>query len=68
MLLKFVPVAGSAISAGVAAGLTFALGEAYIRLCEEILRCQAAGEPDAVHGDACHAAGGVPATVKRKGG
>ena len=38
MLLKFVPATGSAISAGVAAGLTFALGEAYIRLCEEILR------------------------------
>lgn len=45
MLLKFVPVAGSAINAGVAAGLTFALGEAYTRLCEEILRRQAAGEP-----------------------
>jgi small GTP-binding protein len=44
-LLKFVPVAGPAINAGVAAALTGALGEAFTRLSAEILRRQADGRP-----------------------
>lgn len=44
-LLKFVPVAGSVINASVAGSLTLALGEAYIRLCAEILKREAAGKP-----------------------
>jgi uncharacterized protein (DUF697 family)/predicted GTPase len=43
MLLKAVPGLGSAINAGVAAALTAALGEAFIQLCAEVLRRQAAG-------------------------
>lgn len=43
--LKFVPVAGNAINASVAGALTLAVGEAYIRVCAEILRRQDAGEP-----------------------
>ena len=41
MLLKFVPGAGSAINASVAAALTAALGEAFVQLCAEILRREA---------------------------
>jgi uncharacterized protein (DUF697 family)/GTP-binding protein EngB required for normal cell division len=44
-LLKFVPVAGPVINAGVAAALTGALGEAFTRLVSEILRRQAEGRP-----------------------
>jgi uncharacterized protein (DUF697 family)/predicted GTPase len=36
---------GNVINAAVAAGLTGALGEAYIRLCGEILRRRATGKP-----------------------
>lgn len=43
-LLKVIPGA-SFINASVAAALTAALGEAYIQLCSEMLRRQAAGEP-----------------------
>ncbi len=43
-LLKVVPGV-SVINASVAAGLTAALGEAYIQLCSEMLRRQAAGKP-----------------------
>jgi uncharacterized protein (DUF697 family)/GTP-binding protein EngB required for normal cell division len=43
-LLKVIPGV-SAINASVAAALTAALGEAYIQLCSEMLRRQAAGKP-----------------------
>jgi small GTP-binding protein len=43
-LLKVIPGA-SVINASVAAALTAALGEAYIQLCSEMLRRQAAGKP-----------------------
>ena len=43
-LLKVIPGV-SVINASVAAGLTAALGEAYIQLCSEMLRRQAAGKP-----------------------
>jgi len=43
-LLKVIPGA-SVINAAVAATLTAALGEAYIQLCSEMLRRQAAGRP-----------------------
>jgi uncharacterized protein (DUF697 family)/GTP-binding protein EngB required for normal cell division len=44
-LLKFVPLAGPAINAGVAAALTGALGEAFTRLASEIIRRNAEGRP-----------------------
>ncbi|HEY2656064.1 MAG TPA: GTPase [Solirubrobacteraceae bacterium] len=43
-LLKVIPGV-SIINASVAAALTAALGEAYIQLCSEMLRRQAAGKP-----------------------
>ncbi len=43
-LLKVIPGV-SVINAAVAAALTAALGEAYIQLCSEMLRRQAAGKP-----------------------
>jgi small GTP-binding protein len=43
-LLKVIPGV-SVINASVAAALTAALGEAYIQLCSEMLRRQAAGKP-----------------------
>jgi uncharacterized protein (DUF697 family) len=43
-LLKYVP-AGAPINAGVAVAITGALGEAYVQLCSEMLRRQAAGKP-----------------------
>jgi uncharacterized protein (DUF697 family) len=43
-LAKHVP-GGNVVNATVAAALTGALGEAYIRLCGEMLRRQAAGKP-----------------------
>jgi uncharacterized protein (DUF697 family)/GTP-binding protein EngB required for normal cell division len=43
-LLKVIPGV-SVINASVAAALTAALGEAYIQLCSEMLRRQAAGRP-----------------------
>lgn len=43
-LLKYIP-AGAAINATVAVAITGALGEAYIQLCTEMLRRQAAGKP-----------------------
>jgi uncharacterized protein (DUF697 family)/GTP-binding protein EngB required for normal cell division len=43
-LLKFAPV-GAPINAAVAAAITGSLGEAYIQLCSEMLRRQAAGKP-----------------------
>jgi len=43
-LAKHVP-GGNVVNAAVAAALTGALGEAYIRLCAEMLRRQAAGKP-----------------------
>lgn len=43
-LAKHVP-GGNVVNATVAAALTGALGEAYIRLCAEMLRRQAAGKP-----------------------
>ena len=43
-LLKYIP-AGAAINATVAVAITGALGEAYIQLCTEMLRPQAAGKP-----------------------
>jgi uncharacterized protein (DUF697 family) len=43
-LVNHVP-GGSVVNATVAAALTGALGEAYIRLCAEMLRRQAAGRP-----------------------
>jgi uncharacterized protein (DUF697 family)/GTP-binding protein EngB required for normal cell division len=43
-LAKHVP-GGNVVNATVAAALTGALGEAYIRLCAEMLRRQAAGQP-----------------------
>jgi small GTP-binding protein len=43
-LLKVIPGV-SVINASVAASLTAALGEAYIQLCSEMLRRQAAGKP-----------------------
>lgn len=43
-LLKVIPGV-SVINASVAAALTAALGEAYIQLCTEMLRRQAAGKP-----------------------
>jgi uncharacterized protein (DUF697 family)/GTP-binding protein EngB required for normal cell division len=43
-LLKVIPGV-SVINASVAAALTAALGEAYIQLCSEMLRRQAAGQP-----------------------
>jgi uncharacterized protein (DUF697 family)/GTP-binding protein EngB required for normal cell division len=43
-LLKIIPGV-SVINASVAAALTAALGEAYIQLCSEMLRRQAAGKP-----------------------
>jgi uncharacterized protein (DUF697 family) len=43
-LLKVIPGV-SVINATVAAGLTAALGEAYIQLCSELMRRQAASEP-----------------------
>jgi uncharacterized protein (DUF697 family)/GTP-binding protein EngB required for normal cell division len=43
-LAKHVP-GGNVVNAAVAGTLTGALGEAYIRLCAEILRRQAAGRP-----------------------
>ena len=45
MLLKAIPGLGSAINATIAAALTAALGEAYIVLCIEYTRRQAAGHP-----------------------
>jgi uncharacterized protein (DUF697 family) len=44
MLLKYIP-GGNVINAAVAAALTASLGEAYIQLCAEMLRRQAAGKP-----------------------
>jgi uncharacterized protein (DUF697 family)/GTP-binding protein EngB required for normal cell division len=43
-LAKYVP-GGNVVNATVAAALTGALGEAYIRLCAEALRREAAGKP-----------------------
>ena len=43
-LLKVIPGV-SVINASVAAALTAALGEAYVQLCSEMLRRQAAGKP-----------------------
>src|SRR3954469_20981646 len=43
-LAKHVP-GGNVVNATVAAALTGALGEAYVRLCAEMLRRQAAGKP-----------------------
>jgi uncharacterized protein (DUF697 family)/GTP-binding protein EngB required for normal cell division len=43
-LLKVIPGV-SVVSAGVASALTAALGEAYIQLCREMMRRQAAGLP-----------------------
>jgi uncharacterized protein (DUF697 family)/GTP-binding protein EngB required for normal cell division len=43
-LAKYVP-GGNVLNATVAAALTGALGEAYIRLCAEALRREAAGKP-----------------------
>jgi uncharacterized protein (DUF697 family)/GTP-binding protein EngB required for normal cell division len=43
-LAKHLP-GGNVVNAAVAAALTGALGEAYIRLCAELLRRQAAGRP-----------------------
>lgn len=43
-LAKHMP-GGNVVNAAVAAALTGALGEAYIRLCAEMLRRQAAGKP-----------------------
>jgi hypothetical protein len=43
-LLKVIPGV-SVVSAGVAAALTVALGEAHIQLCSEMLRRQGAGRP-----------------------
>jgi uncharacterized protein (DUF697 family) len=43
-LAKYVP-GGNVLNATVAAALTGAMGEAYVRLCIEILRREAAGKP-----------------------
>lgn len=43
-LLKYIP-GGVAINATVAAAITAALGEAYVRLCTELLRRRADGQP-----------------------
>ena len=43
-LTKHLP-GGNVVNATVAAALTSALGEAYVRLCAEMLRREAAGEP-----------------------
>jgi uncharacterized protein (DUF697 family)/predicted GTPase len=43
--LKLIPGLGSAINATVAGALTGALGEAFIRLCSEVLKRQIEGRP-----------------------
>ena len=45
LALKHVPGLGAAVNATIAAALTSALGEAYIRVCGEYLRRAATGQP-----------------------